>query len=296
MTQLYLLAYVFTTFVTGAACLGATLLLRRGDSLGRAFLLLYLPLSVLVLAALLLAFLNTLPDVSSAARSTLEYLEDIVGRYAVMLALPLFAHRVYGPRGRVRDGIFVALVLVAFVGQHLTEFVLPDAWDHWGDAAEDVLFAAIVLYTLWLALPPWRVGHVYAPMARRFLGLLLLGLPVVGYDLLRGDGLPFRLYPLWYCASGVTMVLTLVSRRPALAGTIPPAWQLSARETEVVRLLQEGLRTEQIARRLTISPNTVKTHLQAIFAKSGFRTRSAVAAALASSAVASPGRAAIQSD
>jgi DNA-binding NarL/FixJ family response regulator len=51
---------------------------------------------------------------------------------------------------------------------------------------------------------------------------------------------------------------------------------LSDREEDVLRLVQQGLSTQEIAGQLTISPNTVKTHLSAIFDKSGFRTRAAL--------------------
>lgn len=48
---------------------------------------------------------------------------------------------------------------------------------------------------------------------------------------------------------------------------------LSPRETEVVRLLAEGLRNDDIALRLGIAPVTVKTHINNLFAKIGARSR-----------------------
>ncbi|MCS7038628.1 MAG: response regulator [Anaerolineae bacterium] len=53
---------------------------------------------------------------------------------------------------------------------------------------------------------------------------------------------------------------------------------LTAREAEVLDLLVQGLTNRQIAEQLVISPNTVKRHLQAIFAKLGVTTRSAAVA------------------
>jgi DNA-binding NarL/FixJ family response regulator len=81
-----------------------------------------------------------------------------------------------------------------------------------------------------------------------------------------------------YCVGGVVMVLTLVGRHAVATGVAPRAWKLSDREEDVLRLVQQGLSTQDIARQLTISPNTVKTHLRAIFDKSGFRTRAALIA------------------
>ena len=48
---------------------------------------------------------------------------------------------------------------------------------------------------------------------------------------------------------------------------------LTDREMEVLELLIEGLRNEEIAHRLMISPNTVKFHLRAIYARLGVRNR-----------------------
>lgn len=48
---------------------------------------------------------------------------------------------------------------------------------------------------------------------------------------------------------------------------------LSAREHEVLELVAAGLPTKLVARRLGLSPNTVKHHVAAIFRKLGARTR-----------------------
>jgi ATP/maltotriose-dependent transcriptional regulator MalT len=50
---------------------------------------------------------------------------------------------------------------------------------------------------------------------------------------------------------------------------------LTARETDVLRLLAQGLTSAQIAERLDISPRTVNSHLTSIFSKIGVSTRSA---------------------
>jgi DNA-binding CsgD family transcriptional regulator len=48
---------------------------------------------------------------------------------------------------------------------------------------------------------------------------------------------------------------------------------ISTRECEVLELLAQGCSTKLIARRLTISPNTVKTHLARLFEKLGTESR-----------------------
>lgn len=68
--------------------------------------------------------------------------------------------------------------------------------------------------------------------------------------------------------------------RFAPARAVPPAWDLSTREREVLELVRRGMSNREIARDLTISTNTVKTHLRAIFDKSGYRSRVRLVAAL----------------
>ncbi len=53
---------------------------------------------------------------------------------------------------------------------------------------------------------------------------------------------------------------------------------LTEREREVLDLLVLGLTNKEIAERLVISPNTVKRHLKAVFAKLGVSTRAAAVA------------------
>ena len=70
---------------------------------------------------------------------------------------------------------------------------------------------------------------------------------------------------------------------PVLAGGHASAEDpgLTARERDVLRLLAEGLRNEEIGQRLYISPETVRTHVGKALRKLGARTRvEAVAIAL----------------
>jgi two-component system nitrate/nitrite response regulator NarL len=62
---------------------------------------------------------------------------------------------------------------------------------------------------------------------------------------------------------------------PAQAG---PLEVLTAREREVLTLLVRGATSGEIARELSVSDNTVRTHMQNIFAKLGVRSRVQAAA------------------
>ncbi len=54
-----------------------------------------------------------------------------------------------------------------------------------------------------------------------------------------------------------------------------PGAQLTARETEVLALVAEGLTNQQVSRRLFLSEATVKSHLAHIFTKLGVDSRTA---------------------
>lgn len=58
------------------------------------------------------------------------------------------------------------------------------------------------------------------------------------------------------------------ARRDTIVGTV-----LTSREREVLALLADGLANKQIAARLGISTNTVKTHLELLFEKLGVSSR-----------------------
>ncbi|RME82585.1 MAG: hypothetical protein D6775_10485, partial [Caldilineae bacterium] len=54
---------------------------------------------------------------------------------------------------------------------------------------------------------------------------------------------------------------------------MPEENPLTRRESQILGLLAEGLSNDEIANRLTISPNTVKVHVRNIFEKMGVQSR-----------------------
>ena len=63
------------------------------------------------------------------------------------------------------------------------------------------------------------------------------------------------------------------AHRHQLAPLIADAYGLTEREQAVTQLIAPGLPTDEIARRLFLSPYTVQDHLKAVFAKVGVRSR-----------------------
>lgn len=279
----HLLAYLFICFSVGLVCMGVTIAVvhRTRSRVARAFLAFYTALTITVLASLLLSFVDVLErPVASQTRAGLEYLEAMVGFYGVMFTLPFFAHRIFAIRNAGRDRALLAIVAVAFVAQHWTEYGLRGQWDARGDLLENMLFLSIVAYTFALGLARVRAPGVEQPLATRALVLLGLCIPGVLHDLFLIETTSLRVYPLWYSALSLVIVWTLY-RGASTRSAVPSEWNLSSREAEVAALVVRGRSNKEIAAELYISSNTVKTHLRAVFDKSGCRSRYALMAVLA---------------
>lgn len=76
-----------------------------------------------------------------------------------------------------------------------------------------------------------------------------------------------------YLAAGIAQKLAL----SGIAGEQSPFDALSPREMEIAMLLVQGMRQEDIARRLSLSPKTVNTHKSRLFEKLGIKDPIALA-------------------
>ena len=90
-----------------------------------------------------------------------------------------------------------------------------------------------------------------------------------------------------YLASGIAQRMAL----EGLAGGDTPFDSLSPRELEVALLLTQGLRQEDIARKLSLSAKTVNTHKSRLFDKLGVRDPIALARMASRYGMSDPARA-----
>ncbi|KJY24957.1 MULTISPECIES: response regulator transcription factor [Streptomyces] len=70
-------------------------------------------------------------------------------------------------------------------------------------------------------------------------------------------------------------VRSLAAAHAAAAPPAPPAWaaRLTDREADVLRLMATGLSNHEMSEHLGVGPQTVKTHVAAVLAKTGSRDR-----------------------
>lgn len=86
------------------------------------------------------------------------------------------------------------------------------------------------------------------------------------------------------CESAQTYFLVVFRAPSSMDETlvcVTALWELTRRQTDVLRLLMEGFSNKTIAVKLSCAERTVETHLTAIFDKSGYDGRSTLFAALA---------------
>jgi DNA-binding NarL/FixJ family response regulator len=92
-------------------------------------------------------------------------------------------------------------------------------------------------------------------------------------------------------APGVTrrLIGEFAQRQVTTAQPSPALEELTPRETEVLQLLAEGLSNPEIAARLVVSEETVKTHVSRILLKLGLRDRTQAVIAAYESGLVLPG-------
>jgi DNA-binding CsgD family transcriptional regulator len=149
------------------------------------------------------------------------------------------------------------------------------------------LFYLMVVYSIGLKIAYWkRLDEERKAIARSITVLNLIFFPGVVYDLHLYMTHQVQIFtPLFYCVFAVLFTL-YVARRYSMGLKLTAAditedlldkalvgAGISSREKDIIRLMFDGLGNREIAERLFISLNTVKTHNRNIFRKMNVNSR-----------------------
>jgi DNA-binding NarL/FixJ family response regulator len=155
------------------------------------------------------------------------------------------------------------------------DVVEADSGDDAMDAARHEVPRLVILEVTLPALSGYEVCHQLREEFGEGLPIILVsGERTEEFDRVAGILIGADHYMVKPFAPGelLARVRRLVSSRAPVAPRV--ALKLTARETEVLRLLAEGLDQEEIAGQLFISRRTVGTHIENITRKLGVRSRS----------------------
>jgi DNA-binding NarL/FixJ family response regulator len=146
-----------------------------------------------------------------------------------------------------------------------------------GEIALDIARSTMPVAVILEVSLPGLSGYEVCQTIRAEIGgslpiLILSGVRTEWYDRIAGLLLGADDYMVKPFASGelLARLSRLIDR--SRSGAVRAAHDLTPRELEVLGLMSEGLRQEQIGRRLFISPKTVATHVEHILRKLAVRS------------------------
>ena len=265
--------YTLLCFLIGFSCFSVIVYFTKSNKLIiKGFCLFYFAFTFNVFTALLYQY-SLLPNSQTPQyyTSIILYLYSFIGHYLLMFSWPFFVHRLVGLKIERADANVAFIVMFSFFVQHVTEFALSDFWDGVGDVFEDVVAVSILLYSFRVLLR--HKGAIFNVRVLPFHAFIIT-LIVVGDFFWE----PIYIYPFSYAFISVAISWTLIKQdfvKETIENenTMEIYWGLTEREKEVYQLIKLGLANKDIAEKLNVSLNTVKTHVTAIFDKSGIRSR-----------------------
>ena len=208
--------------------------------------------------------------------------------YILVLALVWF----YGKKLQLN---FLAYMGVSLLGLAFVSFALLNHGPSRFFMTETIIQGAFALLDLFCWVLLAEISVLYGNPSRVFgygLGAMLAGIfsgDLIGGRLLLLDD-SYRLVTALFAAAAIFLAILIMpwlnervlnQLKPVHSGPaeadplaaitlkIPPGRELTSREIEIMKLLLEGISNKEIAGRLYISENTLKTHLKHIYQKSG---------------------------
>ena len=210
-----------------------------------------------------------------------------------MFSIAVFAHSLVLERAPTWRSVTVGVVSAITLVLMISSFNIDMVGEHISQTRDVrlylalILFYLIVVYSIGLKIAHWKkLDGERKAITRSITILNIIFFPGVVYDL--------RLYsthqvliftPLFYCLFA-TLFTVYVARRyfadlKSIASGVPrdsleralARSGISSREKDIIELMLDGLGNKDIAERLFISLNTVKTHNRNIFKKMNVKSR-----------------------
>ncbi|MDD3056798.1 MAG: helix-turn-helix transcriptional regulator [Sphaerochaeta sp.] len=289
------LLFLTTALVVSITCLCILLRVRMNDAYTGSFLTVLTPLSLQVCLTLLATYLGRVLDEPTLQSKSYEVfalgatLLSILLTTLLLLLLSRYLIRLIkasDEQKHLGNRILSLLILLFFLLS--LWIVFAKSGGDWVKALDDTIRYHFFSASMFLVIHG-ILGCIYAKRAttweeeRLLKGICYTFLPLFflfPLDLLFFRKVAFKLVYLSFAVLSVYLYY-FISRRYFLtyekAGklTVAKAKQLgiSDREREIITLLVEGLSNQEIAKKLFISPNTVKTHIKNIYAKLGVNNR-----------------------
>lgn len=290
-----ILLFLTVALVFSVTCLVILLRVRIADTLTTDFLTVLVPLSLQMLFTLLATYLErSLPAEVLARQSYTIYalgmtIISILLTTAMLFMLSrFFINQLPATDRQKKLGnrilrflilIFFLISIWAIIGKSRGNWIraLHDTLQyHFFSASTFCVIHAILALFFVRQATTWEEEWLLKGFALTFLPLVIL-FPL---DILFFLHLSFKMVYLSFAILAVHLYF-FISRRYFLTYEQPalPAVNLSEkygtteREEEIIRLLVDGSSNQEIAKKLFISVNTVKTHIKNIYAKLGVNNR-----------------------
>lgn len=295
MQHFFLFLYLFVV-LTGVVSLAITSLIyvKTRNKLLSRYIVYASNLTLFVFVYLfILLYLNL--NVTEVAFSVLlvTLTLALMSTFFLMYTMPRFTHSlVWDKPSQRRDLYFAILAGAAFVLMvlsfrvNLSEKTLSQERNIWMYGSLTLFLLSIVYSVVLRIVSLRRLEGERRKIVRNVVLLDFLFFPCVALDVLLY--LRFEIFafsPLIYCTFFILFTRYLVKQyfaqvaavssgldEAAIDGLLNHAG-ISSREREVILLISTGLGNKEIADRLFISLNTVKTHNRNIFEKLGVRSR-----------------------
>ncbi len=167
-----------------------------------------------------------------------------------------------GSDNRLSAGVLIVMTAVAAA---LT-FSNPRIWH------DGLLGYCMVLAAVW---PSWRPAAFAVPAVAV---IVFLAVTSTGSGAINGFGVALVWLFLGFGFVAVQQLLRANLQLHSAREEAPAAMAVSPRQAEIMHLVATGLSDKEIGARLRVSPHTVRTHLQRLYAQHGLRNRAEAAA------------------